>query len=222
MAYKKQKSEGYLILQSDDSPIAYQSKMIEAVPFLLPARLLSQSVLCVYPGQGEPLRRWLEKEPDLRSLLFLLQTLHSESLRLAEYLLDAENLVWDSEWIFWQEDKGVLEMPYVPWKSVQRHTSLWMHMARLFRKESLRRDWQSEELILFLHRFSRMAYCQKPNMEAWGFWLQKEMASVQSQNAKAHFSVSETALDILTMPDVPLENKGAEGFWQKLKTWMKH
>ncbi len=105
-----------LLLQSRTPGIIYQTRMMNAVEWLAPFRFPPEGGIEYIPPENmEPLALLLKRNSDAALLEEILETLERTSACLEGYLLDADKLWWDPEWIFYDRTERKVRMVYIPW-----------------------------------------------------------------------------------------------------------
>lgn len=182
-----------MILQGEEDSIAYQGKMMRAIPWLLPFEWVSGKELVYRKGDGQNLLQWLQGEKREEEILEVLETFFHNEKELESYLIDEEKLILDPEWIFWVEKEKKLQLAYVPWDVFfGTHKSFVERVTKLLWCAAVDQKWQNERLILMLYRMqSAVRHQNQPKQ--WIQWIEQEKRRIKERKP-----IKEQSLDILT------------------------
>lgn len=197
------KEEKEIWIRAEKASIHYQSKMMEAIPWLLPFAWQSEKELVYQRGEGQTIMEWLNQERSENEILALLERYTSIQQELESYLMDQDKLLLDPGWIFWNDMTNELQFAYIPWDfPVEAAGTFYKRFARLLHLSSVEKRWEKERLVLLLHRME-IAVKQYENQPLnWKSWIQQE-----KQKMKESEEIKEKALDILTEKETIPEEK---------------
>ena len=190
-----------MIIRGEEESIAYQGKMMAAIPWLLPYEWIDGKELVYRKEEGLSLSQWLQKERREEEILEIVEAFFQNHKELESYLIDEEKLIMDPEWIFWIEKEKKIRLAYIPWDvSGGVQNSFVKRFANLLWQAAVRQKWQNERLILMLYRM-QIAVKHQNQPLLWHQWIEREKRKMKERDL-----VKEQALDILTESE-PLDKK---------------
>lgn len=198
----------YMTIRAEEESIAYQGKMLVVIPWLLPFEWKNGKELLYQKGEGQSLTEWLKKERREDEILDVLENFLRNQKEAEAYLIDEEKVILDPEWMFWEAEKKILRLAYVPWDT-------WYGPRRSFEEcfikllwcAAIQQKWQNERLILMLYRM-QIAAKHQDQPGGWNQWIEQEKRRIKERDM-----VKERALDILTETKEEPSNR----WFQRLK-----
>lgn len=141
-----------LTFSADHPLIAYQGRMLEALPVLMPLQQISDHELRYQKdAPGLPLSRWVRSHPDAEELRKLLQAFSKDLELLEGFLLDPEKIRWDPSFTFWDAPEKTLRLLYAPWEvPPAQGTSFLKGLSLLLWKTACRDEWDDEACALVM------------------------------------------------------------------------
>ena len=178
---------------AEEKSIAYQGKMLTAIPWLLPFEWRNGQELVYQKGTGQRLTDWLKKEKREEEILDLLENYYKNQKDAEAYLIDKEKIILDPDWMFWENETKILRLAYIPWDiSIGVQHSFVERFAKLIWYAAVQQKWQNERLILMLYRM-QIAVKHQNQPRLWDQWIEQEKRKIKELNL-----IKERALDILT------------------------
>ena len=198
----------YMIIKAEEESIAYQGKMLPSIPWLLPFEWRNGKELVYQKGDGQSLMEWLKKERKEEDVLNVLESFLVNQRELEAYLIDEEKLILDPNWMFWVNERNILQLAYVPWDISLKgeHSFVW-RFAKLLWYAAIQQKWQNERLILMLYRM-QVAVKHQDQPQFWLQWIEQEKRNIKERDLS-----KERALDILTEDQEDL----SKGWFQRFK-----
>lgn len=204
---QKIKDKEYLYFKGEEEPIAYQSKMMQAVDWLLPFNWLTAQTLQYRRETEKSLQSWLEKEPGQEDMAALIEALSLVQKDVEQYLMDWDKLIWDAEWVCWNLQEKSLKLVYCPWdRPKTASVNFLAKLAQLFWIKAVHQGWKNRELILMIFDLNVAAVQNK--IPGWAKRIdQKATEGVKVNKAENQ----KNALAILTEEEQEIKKKS---LWQ--------
>ena len=195
-------------IQAEKESIAYQGKMMGAIPWLLPFEWASGKDLIYQKGEGISLAEWIRTEKCEEEILDVLSAFFKNQKELEAYLIDEEKIMIDPEWIFWVKENKMLQLAYVPWDIPRGGRSSFAKcFAGLLWCAAVQQKWQNERLVLMLYRM-QLAVKHQDQPGYWIQWIEQERKKLREPVLE-----KERALDILTEE----EEETSIGWFRRIK-----
>jgi len=180
----------------------YQAVMIAKADWILPhsweePETEEDGPLLVYRAEGFSLREWTKAEPTEAQAGRMVQALSDLWEKLERYLLDERKLYWDPDWIRIGQEDGKLRIVYLPFEDVpDPEEGFLKQTARFLWETSAEAMWQSEGVILQLHRLTRAAFAKERGDQKWQLLLgdgsAEEAAAIVRQYEACRKQMEET------------------------------